>query len=178
MSERDAAGTESVEAIDYEVESGFEFIDDFDAEGDELDDHERHFLSAMARDSFRDAHSDLIDRREVVARLISVRKRLKLSQKEVAERMQTSQSTVSEFETNSADPHYSTLQRYARACTVKLVSRIEFPVDCAWLTDAYREPSIKPAAITGGSRPSEVMRAWHERSTLPGESDPYRLASA
>lgn len=66
-----------------------------------------------------DLREDLIDD------LIALRKAAKLRQKDVAEHMDCTQSTVSDFENGAADPYFSTLQRYARAVGHKLNVRVE-----------------------------------------------------
>lgn len=54
-------------------------------------------------------------RRDVIAALVRERRRLGLSQTEVAARMNTSQSSVARLETGDCDLRVSTLQRYAAA---------------------------------------------------------------
>ncbi|MEV6975197.1 helix-turn-helix transcriptional regulator [Kitasatospora sp. NPDC093806] len=57
---------------------------------------------------------------ELVETLVVARRKCGLTQREVAELMGTSQSTVSEFERVGGDARYSTLQRYARAVGARL----------------------------------------------------------
>ncbi|MBD0673047.1 helix-turn-helix domain-containing protein [Streptomyces sp. CBMA156] len=57
---------------------------------------------------------------ELVESLVVARQKRGLTQREVAQRMGTSQSTVSEFERIGGDARYSTLQRYARAIGARL----------------------------------------------------------
>ena len=54
-------------------------------------------------------------RREIVAQLVRVRRKLGLSQTEVAARMRTSQSAVARLESGEGDVRLSSLQRYAEA---------------------------------------------------------------
>jgi predicted transcriptional regulator len=54
-------------------------------------------------------------RRRVIADLVEQRKRLGLSQTQVAARMGTSQSAVARLEAGDADARLSTLHRYAAA---------------------------------------------------------------
>jgi predicted transcriptional regulator len=63
-------------------------------------------------------------RRQVVAELTHERRRLGLSQTEVAARMQTSQSAVARLEAGDGDLRLSTLQRYAAAIGRDLLWRL------------------------------------------------------
>ena len=54
-------------------------------------------------------------RAELIAPLIAQRKAMGLTQAQVAERMDVTQSTVSEFESTAADSRLSTMRRYALA---------------------------------------------------------------
>jgi ribosome-binding protein aMBF1 (putative translation factor) len=56
----------------------------------------------------------------LVCTLVEARKRCGLSQKQVAERMGTTQSAVSDLERTAGDPRLSTLQRFGRAVGLKL----------------------------------------------------------
>jgi transcriptional regulator with XRE-family HTH domain len=67
---------------------------------------------------------DARNRRSLVNRLVWIRKSRNLHQSEVAARMGTSQSGVSEIEKNLKDPRLSTLQRYARALELELEVKI------------------------------------------------------
>jgi transcriptional regulator with XRE-family HTH domain len=82
--------------------------------------------------AFAGAYEDARSRSALLAQLIKVRKDLKLTQKQVAERMGTTQSAISELEGGASDPQFSTLQRYARAVTAKLVLSLDLPYDCGW----------------------------------------------
>lgn len=84
--------------------------DDFDDDLDLLLD------SAELRNALRDAEV----RSELMAALVARRKEVGLRQREVADRMETTQSAVSEFEAGSTDPFLSTLQRYARAVNASI----------------------------------------------------------
>lgn len=95
-------------------------------------------LAAIA--DVRDAHA-LIDS------LVDHRNRLRLNQKEVANRMGVSQSTVAGFESEMNDPKISTVQRYARAIGVKVVFKVESknltssPVMPNWLDSSWSDES-------------------------------------
>jgi transcriptional regulator with XRE-family HTH domain len=61
-----------------------------------------------------------LDRAELVARLVAVRRQQGLSQTDVAARMGTSQSAVARLERGDADVRLSTLERYAEALDHRL----------------------------------------------------------
>lgn len=56
--------------------------------------------------------------------LVAHRKKLDITQREVADRMGTVQSAVSELERSDSDPRVSTLMRYARALGVPFKFRL------------------------------------------------------
>lgn len=91
--------------------------------------------SAAVEQALFDAHL----RSELLATLVQRRADLGLRQKDVARLMQTSQSTVSEFENGAADPHFSTLQRYARAVSAEIVAK----VNCADPVSSYSSTPYK-----------------------------------
>ena len=55
------------------------------------------------------------------------RRDLGLSQTQVAQTMDTTQSHISEFENGDGDPHLTTFQRYARAVGMRLTFSLEVP---------------------------------------------------
>jgi predicted XRE-type DNA-binding protein len=65
----------------------------------------------------------------LVRTLVDARRQSGLSQKQVAERMGTTQSAVSDLERTAGDPRLSTLQRFGRAvgCRVGVVAVRESP---------------------------------------------------
>ena len=93
--------------------------------GLDLDDPE---VKAALEDS--NAFADLIDC------LVSAREKLGLTQTQVAERMSTTQSAVSDFERVGGDPQVSTIQRYARAVGGRL----------RMMADILPAPDAAPAA--------------------------------
>ncbi|MET9106794.1 helix-turn-helix domain-containing protein [Streptomyces zhihengii] len=62
---------------------------------------------------------------DLVQALVVLRKRRRLTQQDVADYMETTQSVVSDFERAGGNARYSTLQRYARAVGVRLCSMID-----------------------------------------------------
>ncbi|HKF00270.1 MAG TPA: helix-turn-helix transcriptional regulator [Actinomycetes bacterium] len=61
----------------------------------------------------------------LIAQLVAARRRLGLSQTEVAARMGTSQSAVARLEAGGADARVSTLARYADALGRRLAWRLD-----------------------------------------------------
>jgi transcriptional regulator with XRE-family HTH domain len=97
-------------------------VDEVLAGGDELDefiaaesDRDPLFVSAM-----HDAHV----RGELIRTLVRARRESGMRQVDVAEQMGTTQSCVSDLESGERDPHFSTLQRYARAVGLTIRLRV------------------------------------------------------
>lgn len=110
------------------------------------DDIDNYRPSGLVEQALADAQL----RSQLLASLVSRRSELGLRQKDVAKLMQTSQSTISEFENGATDPHFSTLQRYARAVGTEVVASIESASQAPATASTYGEPrSIerKPAQI-------------------------------
>lgn len=85
---------------------------------EELDDLEAFI--AESSPSFHAAIDDAECRHALLRSLVSERSRLGLTQRSIAESMETSQSAISELEGGLTDPRLSTLQRYARALGAQL----------------------------------------------------------
>lgn len=93
------------------------------------------------------AVEDAKDAERLVDTLVAMRRDTSTSQADVAERMETTQSSVSKFERAGGDPRLSTLQRYARAVGARL----------RW-------------TVASSARESEM---WREtRYPVPGAVDP------
>ena len=71
------------------------------------------------------AQKDARSLSDTILQLVRRRKHLGIKQKALAEKMGTSQSTVSEFERLGGNPTMFTLQRYARAVDAELVVKIK-----------------------------------------------------
>lgn len=56
----------------------------------------------------------------LIDQLLSMRSSAGLTQEQVAERMQTSKSSISRLERGNANPSWSTLLKYAQACGFEL----------------------------------------------------------
>ena len=62
---------------------------------------------------------------ELARSIIALRIRSGLTQQELADRLNTTQSVVSRLESGSAKPSLATLQRLAKALDARLVARLE-----------------------------------------------------
>jgi transcriptional regulator with XRE-family HTH domain len=102
-------------------------------QGQDHDEFEDYLQESLQNPQFRAAYEDSEARSRLLASLVMLRQSLHLTQTQIARRMETTQSSVSEFESGSTDPHLSTLQRYARAVTACLRIRIDMPTDSPWL---------------------------------------------
>lgn len=89
----------------------------------------------------RTAFEDAQFRSDIIGAITAARKRAGKTQAAVAKEMGTTQSAVSDLE-NGGDPHFSTLQRYARASG----TRIRFYVDCVvdGVTEIVTQDAIQP----------------------------------
>ena len=89
-----------------------------------MDNFERDFLSELGFDpedpSMRAAADDAQTHARIIETLVHVRADRSMTQADVAHRMGTTQSRVSNFERIGGDPRLSTLLRYARAVDTKL----------------------------------------------------------
>jgi DNA-binding XRE family transcriptional regulator len=86
-------------------------IDEADGSPDEL---EELIAEMAAKDSnFPHMLEEAIERRALMHTLIQERKRQRITQKKLAVRMATKQSTLARMEQGQRDPRISTLQRYA-----------------------------------------------------------------
>lgn len=125
--------------------------------GDEL----FQLLGTDGRDArVRAAAEDAADAERLVDTLVEMRTEQGITQADLAERMETTQSAVSKFERAGGDPRLSTLQRYARAVNARLrwvVSTSPREGDI-WQEASYPIPVAEeaeaPAAEAGIATPS------------------------
>ncbi|WP_327680830.1 helix-turn-helix domain-containing protein [Kitasatospora sp. NBC_00458] len=103
---------------------------------------------------------------ELVETLVVARRKCGLTQREVAELMGTSQSTVSEFERVGGDARYSTLQRYARAVGARLHTLVDHTA--AELTPVW---TPAPVALQVQVRVTARERAQRPRTTVWTDGD-------
>jgi transcriptional regulator with XRE-family HTH domain len=87
------------------------------------DDLDEHLDERLCDPQFRAAYEDALARSSLLGALTAQRAAQGASQVEIAIRMGTTQSAVSDLERGATDPRFSTLQRYARAvgCRLHLV---------------------------------------------------------
>ena len=145
-----------------------EIDDDFDELGDLLAEAGRR------RPSFAGAYEDATLRQAVLTQLIKIRKGLGISQKQVAKRMQTTQSAISDLERGVGDFHLSTLQRYARAVTARIRLSVDLPHDSPWCAEWFYDRSAGATRIDRGRRPTApgpYARRWH--SSTPAAPVPH-----
>ena len=133
---------------------------------DEIRDEFDEYLDESLRNpGFRAAYEDAEARSRLMDDLVKVRRCLRLTQIEVAKRMRTTQSFVSEFENGGTDPHLSTLQRYARAVTARLCVKVEMPTDGPWLPagqGAYARNSRVTIRSEPIASPNSEFTSWAE----------------
>jgi len=96
-------------------------LDDFDDDFDELD---QFVAERYGNPEFRGAYEDAGHRAAVLRRITQHRHEAKLTQSDVAERMGTTQSAISEIEGGASDPRLSTLFRYCRAVDLRMQLRL------------------------------------------------------
>ncbi|MFI6489886.1 helix-turn-helix domain-containing protein [Streptomyces sp. NPDC050564] len=91
---------------------------------DELDDLDLLIEEELVNPEFEAAFDDARTRSSLLRRMVARRKARKLSQATVAQRMETTQSAVSELEAGGTDLRLSTMQRYARSIGCRLDVRL------------------------------------------------------
>lgn len=136
---------------------------------DDLDD----LLEEELRDpEFRGAYEDAMARSALLRALVHHRTGCRVSQAEVAARMGTTQSAVSDLERGATDPRLSTLQRFARAvdCQLHVLLHASRPHGRWFVTQEpvlrHGSPSAIPASFweplqryvagTGRARPTSL----------------------
>ena len=80
---------------------------------------------------YRKAYDEMRPEFELAGTLIAARARAGLTQAQLAERMETSQSVVSRLESGQAHPSIKTLERIARATGTRLRIAFEETTDAA-----------------------------------------------
>jgi len=109
-----------------------------------------------ARAAFEDAQS----RSALVDALVRARRRLSLTQKQLAHHMGVKQPSVSGFETEGSDPRLSTIQRYARAVDASFCWEIRYHSEPGARPDFYRPGSVKVGHELCHSEPSRRALSW------------------
>lgn len=127
------------------------------------DELESYIAEEKRNPAFRTAYEDVEERHSIIDRLVGLRRRRRLSQSVVAERMGVGQSTVSGFETEDSDPRLSTLQRYARAVEAKLRLVVVVPDKVDWIEcsgKAYRDGKSLGSSDVN-IRQSDLAEEWY-----------------
>lgn len=132
---------------------------------DELDD----LLTSQGNDpAFAAALHDAQHRSRLIDDLVACRKATKVSQAVVAERMGIGQSTVSEFESGTADFFVSTAQRYARAVTARVRFVLDMPCDGPWAgASATHYRRNEPRLVYRPTEPETRLEGWREAAGCP-----------
>lgn len=86
------------------------------------------FEELLADPAVAQAAEDADVRYDLLDELVEMRRAAGLTQKQVAQAMETTQSAVSDFENGNTDPYMSTFQRYARAVGVRVSVTVDSQV--------------------------------------------------
>jgi transcriptional regulator with XRE-family HTH domain len=134
------------------------------------DELESYVTEALRDPAFRAAYEDAQERHRIIDTLLGLRRRHRLSQTAVAERMGVRQPTVSGFETEDSDPRLSTLQRYARAVGARLRLLPVVPRECDWIAGMNAYSRTRPQGpIQAAVHQGELAEEWQaERQQDPG----------
>jgi len=141
---------------------------------DELD---SHIAESLQNPDYRAANTDMGRRIGLIESLVALRKRVGLTQGQLARRMGVSQSTVSGFETEGSDPRLSTVQRYARAVEAECLVVVHTVQRCDWIAPAHvyaeRAESYRPVQVKFAKH-SEMSTAW--ASAMDSKRTDFALA--
>lgn len=127
------------------------------------DDFDSYLQEAQQNPEFRAAFEDAQGRNRLLDSLVKLRRILRLTQKQVADRMGVRQPTVAGFEKESSDPKLSTVQRYARAVEAQLTFSLAMPADCDWVSPAsraYRPVSVPVKASRISAHENDLSHRW------------------
>lgn len=126
------------------------------------DELESYVTEALSDPAFRAAYEDVQERHSIIDSLLGLRRRHRLSQTAVADRMGVRQPTVSGFETEDSDPRLLTLQRYARAVGAKLRLVLVVPRECDWISAGMNSYSRTgpQGPIQAAVRQGELAEEW------------------
>jgi len=119
-----------------------------------------------------DGYEDARSRRLVVKTLALIRRAMNISQSDMARRMGTSQSAISEIEKGLKDPRLSTLQRMARALEVELHVSISFG---SWLLQAWTRRNISYDSSVRPTRIEEGLEDLWMTMLAERKRDPLRV---
>lgn len=108
---------------------------------------DRYLQQQLEDPTMRAAFEDYESRRALVLSLVTHRKELGLTQREVAHRMGVKQPMVSGFENEDTDPRLSTIFRYARAVKACISMYLDVETgDGGWRRES-RHRGWRPARI-------------------------------
>lgn len=102
------------------------------------DDLDEYIEERSADPEFRSALEDEEERARLLQTLVQRRQTLALNQAEVAARMKTTQSAVSDLERGTVDHRITTVQRYARAVECELRFALSACSTLTMLTNTFR----------------------------------------
>jgi transcriptional regulator with XRE-family HTH domain len=127
---------------------------------DELD---SHIAESLKDPEYLAASVDVERRLGLIRSLVILRKKLGLTQAQVARRMGVGQPTVSGFENEGSDPRLSTVQRYARAVEAECLVAVQPALRCDWIAPShiYQEAIESATKVrVDRSAPSDVALGW------------------
>lgn len=121
-----------------------------------MNEFERDFLTDLGLDPHDPevvaAEEDTNTHMDLIETLVTIRNHRKLTQADVAVRMGTTQSRVSNFERLGGDPRLTTIFRYARAVGAKVRMNATVPCETVFVNEA--NPNAVPQAATAGPSPA------------------------
>jgi transcriptional regulator with XRE-family HTH domain len=131
-----------------------------------MDPHVAELLGIDLDDPDVQRENAAIDRdMQLIENLVKIRKDRKLTQAEVAERMERSQPAVSDFERLGGDPHLSTIRRYALAIGVEVVHTVIVSGEASATSSVPARLKLRPTGLsrtqgaTSGSLSVELKQA-------------------
>ncbi|MEU4694322.1 helix-turn-helix transcriptional regulator [Actinoplanes sp. NPDC023714] len=137
---------------------------------------DRPTAAELGDPEFRAAWEDAEARDSMMLAFFHLRKKRRWSQAELARRLGTTQSAVSEFEKQISEPRLPTLQRWARAFGYRLDIRLvagPLPVAESWV-----ERSLQYETILGKIKMNnDLATAWLEEDNHPPVTEPVSVPS-
>lgn len=116
---------------------------------------------------------DANDQADTIEHLVRTRRERSLTQRDVADRMGTTQSAVSNFERIGGNPTIGTIQRYARAVGARV--RVSVVIDGSATKDTHTQEASPNADV-------DVVSPWQSSSarrwSMPSEITPAEPTTA
>ncbi|MFI5933673.1 helix-turn-helix domain-containing protein [Actinoplanes sp. NPDC051494] len=122
------------------------------------DDSDRSLQRRLQDPKFREAFEDTIVRNELLGFLINLRRRWGWTQSELAGRMRTTQSAISDFEKGRIQPRVSTLQRWARVFGYRLEMQVWTGPFVAY--DSWTRRSVTYESVVDPVRIDDAIGRW------------------